>query len=259
MDFDTVARALDGLPYTSVAKGKALYDLVLERRPKVILELGFAHGVSTCYFAAAAEELGDSRVTAVDREQSRDLNPSLETLVQRLGLERLVSAHRERSSYTWFLKKEIAAQSQGGRASCVPKYDLIFIDGPKDWTNDGCAFFLCDKLLVPGGTLLFDDYAWSYRGDELARGKHHGEGYVFQRMSEDEFREPQIKAVFDLLVMQHPSYGKFEIIDGEMAMASKVAGGPERSLRFHSRYSLKYRAISLARRALGRGRRPVSP
>jgi predicted O-methyltransferase YrrM len=253
MNFDSAATVLDGLPYTPVAKGKALYDLVLERRPRMILELGFAHGVSTCYLAAAAHALGDCRVTAVDREQSGLLEPSLEALSQRLGLAHLVSVHRERSSYTWFLKKEIAAQSQGG-SRCEPKYDLIFIDGPKDWTNDGCAFFLCDKLLRPGGTLLFDDYAWSYRKDEHRRGSPHREGYVFPHMSEDEFAEPQIKAVFELLVMQHPDYGAFEIIDDEMALATKVkSSGTERSLAIRSRYSLKYRAIALVRRAL-RGR-----
>jgi predicted O-methyltransferase YrrM len=248
MDFDRAAQMLDGIPYTSPSKGRLFYDLVLQRRPRKILELGFAHGVSSCYFAAAAQELGNCTITAVDLEQSRNVEPSIETLVRRLGLEQLVTVQREQSSYTWFLKKEIAAQTSN--QGCAPKYDLVFIDGPKDWTNDGCAFFLADKLLLPGGAILFDDYAWSYRGDEAARGKTHTHGYVFASMSEAEYAEPQIKAVFELLVMQHPNYSDFVILDDQLAMATKGANAGTRQLLIDTRYSLKYRAISWMRKSL---------
>ena len=40
-------------------------------------------------------------------------------------------------------------------------------------------------------------------------------------MSEDEFREPHVRAVFQLLVMQHDAYSGFEIIDDQLAMAQK--------------------------------------
>jgi hypothetical protein len=173
-------------------------------------------------------------------------------LVTRLGFKDIVSVHRERSSYTWFLKKEIVAQTHDN--VCTPKYDLIFIDGPKDWTNDGCAFFLADKLLTQNGAILFDDYNWSYRGDESARGKPHARGYVFPNMSEEEYREPQIKAVFELLVLQHPNYGKFEIIDDQLAMALKVATGADKEVRIHTRYSVKHRVISYARRIASKAR-----
>lgn len=44
MKFEMAANKLNGIPYTSVEKGKIFYDLVLSERPKRILELGFAHG-----------------------------------------------------------------------------------------------------------------------------------------------------------------------------------------------------------------------
>ena len=176
MKFDHAVRCLDGIPYTSPAKGKFFYDLVQQERPREVLELGFAHGVSTCYFGAAAQELGNCHVTAVDIEASRDFKPSIEDLVEKTQLSDVISIRRESSSYTWFLKKEIEIQTQNN--VCRPKYDLIFIDGPKDWTNDGCAFFLADKLLKPEGMILFDDYNWSYRGNEIAGGKKCTRGYV---------------------------------------------------------------------------------
>ena len=252
MKFEIAAAALNGIPYTSPAKGRLFYDLVMNRRPRRILELGFAHGVSTCYFAAAAAEIGDCEITAVDLDASQLVEPSIETLTARLGFKDIVSVHREQSSYTWFLKKEIAAQSDNH--VCTPKYDLIFIDGPKDWTNDGCAFFLADKLLTENGAILFDDYNWSYRDDEKARGKPHAGGYIFSKMSEEEYREPQIRAVFELLVLQHPNYGQFEIIDDELAMALKVSSGVDKEVRIHTRYSVKHRVISYARRIASRAR-----
>lgn len=252
MEFDRAAALLEGIPYTSPEKGKVFYDLVLERRPRHILELGFAHGVSTCYFAAAAQELGGCTVTAVDLEASRAFEPSLETLLARLGLGGIVRVERELSSYTWFLKKEIAAQTRGH--VCAPKYDLVFIDGPKDWTVDGCAFFLADKLLVNGGTVMFDDYSWSYARDEATRGKRHERGYVFAAMSEAERNEPQVKAVFDLLVMQHPSYGRFVLLDDQLAIAQKTFDPGPRELLLETRVSFKRRLVDLARRALTEGR-----
>jgi len=194
MRFDDAVRLLEGIPYTSPAKGRVFHDLALQRRPRQVLELGFAHGVSAGYFTGAAQEVVHCRITAVDLEQSHTFTPCIEELLERFGARDLVSVHREVSSYTWFLKKDIQRQTRAH--VCIPKYDLIFIDGPKDWTNDGCVFFLADKLLRPNGTLLCDDCNWSYRGDELARGTKHSRGYIFEKMSEDEFREPHVRAVF---------------------------------------------------------------
>src|SRR4051794_16882709 len=98
MKFADAARTLTGIPYTSPAKGKVFFDLVIRERPSAILELGFAHGVSACYFAAAAQEVGNCSVTAVDLESSRDMAPTIESLVEALDLASIVSVHRETSS-----------------------------------------------------------------------------------------------------------------------------------------------------------------
>ncbi len=249
MTFDEAAAVLAGIPYTSVEKGRIFYDLVTRRRPKRILEMGFAHGVSACYLAAAAHAVGGCTVTAVDIEASLDFDPSIETLSKRLGVDDLIDIHREVSSYTWFLKKGIEKATVDGR--CQPVYDIIFIDGPKDWTNDGLAFFLSDKLLKEGGLIIFDDYDWSYRRDEAARGKTHERGYIFPRMSEEEFVVPHIKAVFELLVMQHGGYGNFEVIDDVLALATKTSAPEARTLTYSSRASPKYRLTKLLRKFRG--------
>ena len=43
-----------------------------------------------------------------------------------------------------------------------PIFDFCYIDGTHDWYNDGFAFLLVDKLLKPGGMIIFDDYNWSF-------------------------------------------------------------------------------------------------
>lgn len=58
MKFDAIARHLDGLQYTSPHKGRVFYDFIMDTRPEQCLELGFAHGVSSCYIAAALHGAG---------------------------------------------------------------------------------------------------------------------------------------------------------------------------------------------------------
>ncbi len=74
----------------------------------------------------------------------------------------------------------------------------------------------------PGGWVLFDDYAWTM-------GKHEGrtqsDGITTRSLSEAEIREPHIKHVFDLLVMQHPDFSNFELQDGWWAWAQKTPDG----------------------------------
>lgn len=215
MKFETAASVLDGIPYTTTARGRFFYDFIMKHKPKNVLELGFAHGVSTCYFAAALEEYG-GHIDTVDLK--REFNPDLEMLSEKLNLTKTITAHRELSSYTWFLKKKIEEQTKDDH--CTPLYDFCFIDGPKDWTNDGCAFFLADKLLKDNGWIIFDDYSWTYSSQNLDKG------YIFPNLSEEEKTHPQIEAVFRLIVKQHPSYANFEIYNNSLAIAQKTSSGP---------------------------------
>ena len=42
-----------------------------------------------------------------------------------------------------------------------PEFDFVFLDAGHTWDVTGFAFFLVDRLLRPGGWLLFDDLNWS--------------------------------------------------------------------------------------------------
>jgi len=233
MQFHEVRRIVGEVPFISPKHGFELYEMVLREMPAEILELGIAHGTATCYMAAALEEVGGGKVTAVDLAAA-EFSPSAEEQLARCGLSRYADVVRMKTGYTWYLHNEIRKQTMNGR--CQPKYDLCIIDGPKNWTIDGCAFFLVDKLLKPGGWIIFDDYGWTYAG---AGARTATDGITHRALSEEERTTPQIREVFELLVVPHPSYSNFVVQDHkDWALARKTAAVEKSyTIRYRSEYA----------------------
>jgi len=256
MKFAEVRRLVGSVPFISPEHGLELYEMILREHPGEILELGIAHGTATCYMAAALEEIGEGRITAVDLF-SANFEPSAETQLTRCGFNRFAEVVRMQTGYTWFLHDEIRRQTSGNQ--CTPKYDLCIIDGPKNWTIDGCAFFLVDKLLKPGGWVIFDDYGWTYAGAGASRDAT--DGITHRILSEDERATAQIREVFELLVMPHANYSNFVVQDHkDWAMAQKIAGSEKTyTVRYRSEYAdlLSWTATlaRLAARKLGYARK----
>jgi predicted O-methyltransferase YrrM len=219
MKFEAIQRQVRGVPFIHPVNARRLYDWVIQSSPKRILELGVAHGTATCYMAAALDELGAGSITAVDLSASQHhYVPSPEQQLLRSGLSRYVHIARYETGYSWFLHDEIKRQTFND--VCEPNYDLCIIDGSKNWTIDGGAFFLVDKLLRPGGMLVFDDYSWTYA---LAnRRRDTTDGVSHRQLSANELRTPAVREIFELLVKQHPNYSEFELYPIEdWAMARK--------------------------------------
>ena len=216
MKFEGAYDILHDIPFLDSRRARILYDFILREKPSECLELGFAHGVSSCYIAAALQELGRGHLTSVDLLLSIDRKPNLEDLLARTGLASYVTPVREHTSYNWFLKKRIEELLRAGKS--LPTYDFCFIDGSKNWTIDGFAFVLVDKLLREGGWILFDDYDWTYG----ATGRDGTDGINHLELGPDELNEPHIEAVVRLLVAQHPEYAEVRIEDGVWAYAHKV-------------------------------------
>lgn len=97
---------------------------------------------------------------------------------------------------------------------------------------------MADKLLKKNGWMIFDDYLWSYaRADKAGRGAT--DGITHRKLSEAELNTPQIREVFQLLVMQHPDYDNFKIhAEGDWAWAQKTGGGTNKKVNIE--YNLNY-------------------
>lgn len=230
MKFDTIYNILEGVPFISKKQAKSLYDFVCTVKPRHCLELGFAHGTSVCYVAAALDEIGEGHIDAVDLTMGRTWqDPSIEMLLEKTGLGHRVTVVREDLSYTWFLKKKIEERTSDFQ--CEPLYDFCYIDGPKNWTVDGAAFFMVDKLLRKDAFILFDDMNWKYsEASDWAVDKLEECGVLVTKMADDEKREPHVASIFKLLVMQHPDYSNFEIVDNSWGWAQKTRA-PEKTLK----------------------------
>jgi len=241
--FEQVAAAVAGVPFMSPEQGRVIHDHVAGTHAREVLELGTAHGVGAAYLAS-----GGAHVTTVDFAGAA-YDPSPEQTLARAGVADRVTIVREYSSYTWWLKEQVAARSDA-HGNVEPAYDFIYLDGAKNWTIDGLAVVLIEKLLRPGGWLLMDDLPWTYADDP---GREATDGIVHRELSEPERTEPHLRAVFDLIVAQHPSFTELKIQDEWWGWARKAPGEPRR-LTLETSRPLGALVAGAARRAARRVR-----
>ncbi|MEZ5931800.1 MAG: class I SAM-dependent methyltransferase [Alphaproteobacteria bacterium] len=198
---DIKAQVAD-LPYMSLKQAKEITGFLRRNRLTRVLELGFYHGVSSCYLAAAMKSLGGEPIVTIDLLKAKQRDPSIEDLLRRCDLLDYAEVYFEPTSYNWRLMNFI----ETGR-----RFDFCYIDGGHDWYNTGFAFFLVDKLIEPGGWILFDDLDWTM--------EHVDAHWALSRPPEER-RTPQVRKVWELLVQQHPGYGNFRE-DGRWGFARK--------------------------------------
>jgi predicted O-methyltransferase YrrM len=243
-------------PHIRPDQGAILYEHIRRTRPARALELGTARGVSAAYIAAAMEANGEGHLVTVDSSAFPWGDPSPSEVLDRAGLHHRVSRDTRFSTYTWFLKDELARHTDE-HGNTVPAYDFCFLDGAKNWTIDGLAVLLIERLLRPDGWLLLDDLDWSY-SEQVESDAHYFASLA--QLSAEEREEPHLRAVFDLLVKPHPSFTELRIQDEWWAWARKAPGEPRRLHVETSRSATSY-AIAAARRGrrtLRRARARVS-
>jgi predicted O-methyltransferase YrrM len=177
--------------------GRMLGQFVRHIGPCEVLELGTGHGGSACWLATGLLLNGGGTLTTIDR----DTAPAVEQLLKSAGVADMTRIVRASRSYTQELMHLIQANTADNR--CNPQFDFCFVDGAHNWDTDGFAFFLVEKLLRPGGWLVFDDLAWTYE-NTLRLSPVDAE--VARLMSPEERSTPQIRDVFELLVRQHPGF-----------------------------------------------------
>lgn len=219
MEFAEAAQIVNALPlpHTHSSRGRVLYRHIRRSRPGSVLEMGTARGGSAVFIAAALHANGAGHLTSVDSLRWQRTDPSPHDVLAGAGLRDWVTFDANYSTYTWFLKADIEKHLDSS-GSVEPVYDLIFLDGAKNWTTDGLAVVLAERLLRPGGWLLLDDLGWSY-GQNITTAMHYG--IQLDHLSEQERDQPHLRAIFDLLVRTNPAFVRFRIQDDWWGWARK--------------------------------------
>jgi len=228
----------------TLIQGERVYKHLRSTGAKAVLELGTAHGVSACYMACAVQ--GGGTVTTVDHlEATRLRRPDPAEVIARAGLSGTVTRILiEDSSYTWWLKEQIEKNSDA-EGNCNPIYDFCYLDGAHNFTIDGLAVVLVERLLRPGGWLLLDDLRWIYEGSGSAP-KQNARDLMLSR---SEATQPHMQAVFDLIVRTHPSFTTTTIENEDWGWAKKDPDAP-RSLQYlATTASLRTNVLLAARKA----------
>jgi predicted O-methyltransferase YrrM len=107
------------------------------------------------------------------------------------------NSRRLLDSYNWSLMRMLAEHPE-------PVFDYVFLDGAHTWALDALAFCLVDRLLVPGGYVDFDDYAWTLACSPSMRPEVFPD--VCRLYSDEQIAQPQVALVVDLLVRRDPRY-----------------------------------------------------
>jgi predicted O-methyltransferase YrrM len=243
VDVAVVAAAVRDIPNMKEHEGRRVAGHLRRTGARDVLEIGTGHGVSAAYLVAGLPE--DGRVTSIDSaEAARTRSPSADEVLSRLGVRHRVDLVLvEDSSYTWWLKEQVELRSdQAGNVE--PRYDFCYLDGAHNWTIDGLAVVLIEKLLRPGGWLLLDDLGWTYEGGTHGPGQSPDD----LRLSARERTTPHVRAVYDLIVRQHPAFTDFREEDGWWGWAHK---DPRRVRRYELRTvtPLRERLARVARRS----------
>lgn len=133
--------------HISRSTGELLQRAVREIRPAVSVEVGLAFGVSTLFICDAIQSLPQPGVHIVldPYQNGKWRGVGLKNLHD-AGFDSIVEFHEEPSEL--FLPKMVASNR---------RVDFAFIDGLHRFDQAFVEFYYINRLLRPGGLVLFDD------------------------------------------------------------------------------------------------------
>jgi len=212
--FDKTDRKVGKLQYMTRQNAEFMKDFISDRNLSSLLEIGFFKGKSTAYFAAILEDLGRGHITTIDKKTALDHQPNIDDVLEMTGLSHRVTRIVADRSYTWELSKML-------RAAEPQQFDFCYFDGGHTWDATGFGFILVDKLLKPGGWIIFDDLDWTI---EKSLESSPDRGKMYRKYGADERTTPAVRLVFETLVKDFGYRNMREVGEFSWGVAQKPGG-----------------------------------
>jgi predicted O-methyltransferase YrrM len=128
----------------------ALYALVREERPELVLEVGLAQGATALSIATALDENGRGRLVSIDPFQQDRWQGTAIAALERSGLSHLHTLVEQPD----YIALPRLLEDWGSAV------DLAYIDGRHSYEYALLDFFYVDRLLKIGGVVGFNDCDW---------------------------------------------------------------------------------------------------
>ncbi|WP_164855958.1 class I SAM-dependent methyltransferase [Sinorhizobium meliloti] len=174
--------------YTTIDSIKKLLESGIE---PVIAEIGVGIGATSRGICEVLN--GRGKLHVFDFQAQVDV---LADDLRALGYTNVIphgNTHKHWDSYHWSLMKL-------WQAVRAPVFDYVYLDGAHTLLHDTAAFFIADKLLKIGGTIDFDDYAWSYAPSKAMVAVRH------EYMTKEQEEAAQVKMIVDAFVKGSTRY-----------------------------------------------------
>ena len=128
----------------------ALYTVALQNRPKAVLEVGLAFGISSLAILTALDELGTGHLTSIDPNQcSEEWRGVGIANIQRCGF---AARHTLLQKPDYIALPELMASGM--------TIELAYIEGWHTFDHAFLDFFYIDRMIRPGGIVGFNDAGW---------------------------------------------------------------------------------------------------
>lgn len=128
-------------------EGELLQDWIAEHRPRRLLEIGLAYGLSTLFVCEALERLGGADAYhVIDPWQRTQWHGAGLHALERAGYRSLVRFHEEPSE---LCLPRLLAEGE--------RLDFALVDGWHSFDQVMMEVYFLNRMLTPGGLLVFDD------------------------------------------------------------------------------------------------------
>ena len=131
--------------------GQILFDAVLQEKPRRVIEIGMACGISSLAMMTGLKRLGGGTLTSVDPYQLTYFRGAGAEFVKTAGLSAM---HTLVVKADYLFLPQLVSEGESG------KFDFAYIDGNHTFDYTLLDAWYLDLLVRPGGILAFNDCSY---------------------------------------------------------------------------------------------------